>query len=207
MGLLKKLKAPSKLKKLRFFDSPSRCLRTNKTSNDDWLKRKKKSTTPDETVNELSNLCRPPWTLNPNPEPTPSDKLPMPPNRSRSFNLSSRTTLPNSMMQNDDAKTPLSRWLSSNDDPTCSLVKSKNSETLLNKLNEAENWLRPSSTSPTNDPTCSILKTLLLSTRNENWRLNSNKLKVKSKRPFLNAETLKRKPRRPSLMLLSWLRN
>merc|ERR1712178_633472 len=67
-----------------------------------------------------------------------------------------------------------------NDDPTCSPVKSKNSETLLNKPNEAENSLKPNSTSLTSDPTFSTPKTPLLSTRNENWRPNSNKPRVKS---------------------------
>merc|ERR1712048_1465318 len=113
----------------------------------------------------------------------------------------------NSTMLNDDAKTPLNRWLSSNDDPTYLPVKSKNSETLLNKLNEAENWLKPSSTSPTSDPTCSTPRTPLLSTKSENWRPSSNKPRVKSKNPSLNAETLKIKPRKLSLMLLSWPRN
>merc|ERR1712157_50879 len=92
-----------------------------------------------------------------------------------------------------DAKTPLNKWLSSNDDPTCSPAKSKNSETLLNKLNEAENWLRPNSTSPTGDPTCSIPRTPLLSTKSENWRPSSNKPRVRSKSPSLNAETLRTK--------------
>merc|ERR1712157_140928 len=123
---------------------------------------------------------------------TPTDKLPTLPNRLRSSNLSSRTTLLNSTMLNDDAKTPLNRWLSSNDDPTCLPVKSKNSETLLNKLNEAENWLKPSSTSPTSDPTCSTPRTPLSSTRSENWRLSFSKPRTKSKSPFLNAETLKK---------------
>merc|ERR1712066_455073 len=102
--LLKKLKAPSKSKKLRFSDSPSKCLRTNKTSSDESLRKKKKSTPPDETVSELSNPCKLPWTLNPKPEPklfdrrrsskvtlttwksnsdTPTDKLLMPARMSR----------------------------------------------------------------------------------------------------------------------------
>merc|ERR1712178_379853 len=226
--LLKRLKVPSKSRKLKFFDSPSRCLKTNKTSNDDWPRKKKKSTTPDETVNELSNPCRPPWTPNPNPEPkpsdrrrsskatsttwksnsdTPTDKPPMLPNKSRSSNLSSRTTSPSSTMLNDDAKTPLNRWLSSNDDPTCSPAKSKNSETPSNKPNEAENWLRPNSTSLTSDLTCSTPRTPLLSTKSENWRPSSNKPRVKLRNPSLNAETLRTKPRKPSLMLLLWPRN
>merc|ERR1712048_258046 len=194
-----------KPKNPRSSDCKSRWLKTNKTSNDDWLKRKKKSTTPDETVNELSNPCRPPWTPNPNPEPklsdkrrsskatsttwksnsdTPTDKPPTLPNKSRSSNLSSRTTSPNSTMLNDDAKTPLNRWLSSNDDPTCSPAKSKNSETVLNKPNEAENWLRPSSTSPTSDPTCSTPRTPLSSTRSENWRLSFSKPRTKLRNLF-----------------------
>merc|ERR1712157_504493 len=101
-----------------------------------------------------------------------------------------------------DAKTPLNKWLSSNDDLTFSLVKSKTSETLLNKLNEAENWLKPNSTSPTSDPTCSTPRTPLSSTKSENGRPSSNKPRVKSKNLSLNAETLKRRPRNPLLMLL-----
>merc|ERR1711997_1140596 len=114
--LSKKLKLPSKPKKLRFFDSPSKCLSPNKTSNDDWLRKKKKSITPDETVSELLNPCR------------------------------------------------------------------------------------PNSTSPTNDPTFFTPRTLLLSTKSENWRPNFNKPRVKSKNPSPNAETLKTKPRKPSPM-------
>merc|ERR1712066_523367 len=72
--LLKKLKAPSKSKKLKFSDSPSKCLRTNKTLNDESLRKKKKSTPPDETVSELSNPCKLPWTLNPKPEPKLFDR-------------------------------------------------------------------------------------------------------------------------------------
>merc|ERR1712127_193870 len=105
---------------------------------------------------------------------------------------------------NDEPKTPPNRWLSSNDDPTFSLVKSKSSETLLNKPNEAESLLRPNLTSPTNDQTCFTLRTPLSSTRNERSRPNFNKPLVKSKSPSPNAETLKRKPRKPSLMPLSW---
>merc|ERR1712050_466267 len=86
-------------------------------------------------------------------------------------------------------------------------VKSKNSETLLNKPNEAENSLKPNSTSPTSDPTFSTPRTPLLSTRNENWRPNSNKPKAKSKNPSPNAETLKTKPKKPSLMPLLWPKN
>merc|ERR1711972_232592 len=51
--LLKKPKVPSKSKKLKFSDSPSKCPRINRTSNDDWPRKKKKSTPPDETVSEL----------------------------------------------------------------------------------------------------------------------------------------------------------
>merc|ERR1712223_593146 len=65
--LLKKPKAPSKSKKLKFSDSPSKCPRTNRTLNDDWLKKKKRSPPPDETVSELLNPCKPPWTPNPKP--------------------------------------------------------------------------------------------------------------------------------------------
>merc|ERR1712157_374652 len=151
-----------KLKKLRFFDSPSRCLKTNKTSNDDWLRKKKKSTTPDETVNELSNPCRPPWPPNPNPEPkpsdrrrssrvtsttwksnsdTPTDKPTKPQNRPNFSKAQSKTTSPNTTRLNDETKTLANRWPLLNDDLTFLLVKSKSSETLLNKLNEAENWL------------------------------------------------------------------
>merc|ERR1712176_506128 len=110
-------------------------------------------------------------------------------------------------MGNDELKTPSNRWPSLNDDPTCLPVKSKNSETPLNKPNEAENSLKPNSTSPTNDPTFFTPRTPLLSTRNENWRPNSNKPRVKSKNPFLNAETLRTKPKKPSPMPLLWLKN
>merc|ERR1719186_2039783 len=61
--------------------------------------------------------------------------------------------------------------------------------------------------SPTNDPTCFTPRTLLLSTRNENSRLNSLKPKVKSKNPSPNAETLKKKLRKLSLTPLLWLKN
>merc|ERR1712157_143309 len=206
--LLKRLKPPSKPKKPRFSDSPSRCLNLNKTSNDDLPRRKKKSTTPDETVNELLSPCRPLWTLNPNPEPklsdrrrsskatstiwksnsdTPTDKPTKPPNKPNFFNLRSKITSPNTTRLSDETKILVNRWPLSNDDPTSSPVKSKSSETPLNKLNEAENWLRPNSTSPTNDPTCS-------SPRSENWRPNSNKPRVKLKSASLNAETLRRRP-------------
>merc|ERR1712157_538272 len=189
-------------------DSPSRCLNLNKTSNDDLLRKRKRSTTPDETVNELSNPCRPLWTPNPNPElklsdrrrsskvtsttwksnsDTPTDKPTKPPNKPRLFNLRSKTTSPNTTRPSDETKILANRWPLSNDDPTSSPVKSKSSETPLNKLNEAENWLRPNSTSPTNDPTCS-------SPRSENWRPNSNKPRVKLKSASLNAETLRRRP-------------
>merc|ERR1712157_505214 len=152
-------------------DSPSRCLNPNKTSNDDSPRKRKRSTTPDETVNELSNPCRPLWTPNPNPElklsdrrrsskvtsttwksnsDTPTDKPTKPPNRPNFFNLRSKTTSPNTTRLSDETKILVNRWPLSNDDPTSSPVKSKSSETPLNKLNEAENWLRPNSTSPTN---------------------------------------------------------
>merc|ERR1712066_376487 len=103
-------------------------------------------------------------------------------------------------MGNDEPKTLKNRWPSLNDDPTCSPVKSKNSETPLNKPNEAENSLKPNSTSPTNDPTFFTPRTLLSLTKNESSKLNFNKLRVKSKNPSLNAETLKRRPRNPLLM-------
>merc|ERR1712050_543693 len=105
------------------------------------------------------------------------------------------------------SKTPSNRWPSLNDDPTCSLVKSKNSETQLNKPNEAENSLKPNSTSPTNDPTFSTPRTPLLSTRNENCRPNFNKPKAKSKNPSPNAETPKTKLKKPSPMPLLWPKN
>merc|ERR1712173_499188 len=97
-------------------------------------------------------------------------------------------------------KTSANRWLSSNDDPTWAPVKSKNSETPSNKPNEAENSLKPNSTSPTSDPTFSTPRTPLSSTKNENLKLNFNKLRVKLKNPSLNAETLKRRPRNLLLM-------
>merc|ERR1712066_1185594 len=148
--LLKRLKLPSKPKKPRFFDSPSKCLSPNKTLNDDWLKKKKKSITPDETVSELSNPCRPVWTLNPNLEPklfdrrrsskvtstiwksnsdTPTDRPLMPANRSKLFKARSKTTSPNSTKLNDEPKTPKNRWPSLNDDPTCSPSQLLGSET------------------------------------------------------------------------------
>merc|ERR1712173_89001 len=92
------------------------------------------------------------------------------------------------------------RWPSSNDDLTSSPAKSKNSETPSNKPNEAENSLKPNSTSPTSDPTSFTLRTPLSSTRNENSKLNFNKLKVKLKNLSLNAETPKRRPRNLLLM-------
>merc|ERR1711978_445611 len=102
---------------------------------------------------------------------------------------------PNTTKLNDETKTSANRWLSLNDDLTSSPVKLKNSETPLNKPNEAENSLKPNSTSPTNDPTFFTPKTPPSSTKNENLKLNFNKLKVKLKNPSLNAETLKRRPR------------
>merc|ERR1712066_695678 len=182
----------------------------------------------DETVSELLNPCKLPWILNPKPEPklfdrrrsskvtstiwksnsdTPTDRPLMPANRSKLFKARSKTTSPNSTKLNDEPKTPKNRWPSLNDDPTCSPVKSKNSETPLNKPNEAENSLKPNSTSPTSDPTFSTLRTPLLSTRNENWKPNSNRPRVKLKNPSPNAETLKIKPKKPSLMPLLWPKN
>merc|ERR1711972_433166 len=101
---------------------------------------------------------------------------------------------------NDETKTLANRWLSLNDDLTFLPVKLKNSETPSNKLNEAENSLRPNSTSPTSDLIFSTLKTPLSSTRKENSKLNFNKLRVKLKKPSLNAETPKRRPRNLLLM-------
>merc|ERR1712173_15217 len=226
--LSKRLKLPSKPKKPRFFDLPSKCPNPNRTLNDDWQKKKKKSITPDETVSELLNPCRPVWTLNPNLELKPSDrrrsskvtstiwksnsamptdKPTKPLNRLRPFKAPSKITSPNTTKLNDETKTSANKWPSSNDDLTSSPVKSKNSETPLNKPNEAENSLKPNSTSPTSDPTFSTPRTPLLSTRNENWRPNSNKPKAKSKNPSPNAETPKTKPKKPSPMPLLWLKN
>merc|ERR1712066_248492 len=50
-------------------------------------------------------------------------------------------------------------------------------------------------------------RTPLLSTRNENWKPNSNRPRVKLKNPSPNAETLKIKPKKPSLMPLLWPKN
>merc|ERR1711941_156629 len=63
--LLKKLKVPLKSKNPRFLDSPSKCLKTNKTLKEEWPRKKKKLITPDATVNALSNPCKPLWILNP----------------------------------------------------------------------------------------------------------------------------------------------
>merc|ERR1712066_1091902 len=113
-----------------------------------------------------------------------------------------KITSPNTTKLNDEMKISANRWLLSNDDLTSSPVKSKNSETLSNKPNEAENSLKLNSTSPTNDPIFFTLKTLLSSTKNENSKLNFNKLKAKLKSPSLNAETLKKRPKNLSLMPL-----
>merc|ERR1711997_606741 len=81
-----------------------------------------------------------------------------------------------------------------NDDPTFSPVKSKNSETPSNKPNEAENSLKPNSTSPTSDPTFFTPRTPLSSTRNENSKLNKLLLRVaenKFKNSRLECENLK----------------
>merc|ERR1712173_28125 len=219
--LSKRLKLPSKPKKPRFFDLPSKCPNPNRTLNDDWLRKKKKSITPDETVSELLNPCKPVWTLNPNPElklfdrrrsskvtstiwksnsDMLTDKPTKLPNKLKCSKALSKTTSPNTTKLNDETKTLENKWPLLNDDPTFSLVKSKNSETPSNKPNEAENLLKPNSTSPTNDPTFTIPKTLLSSTKNENLKLNFNKLRVKSKNPSLNAETLKRKLKNLLLM-------
>merc|ERR1711997_1301078 len=130
----------------------------------------------------------------------PTDRPTKPPNKLRCFKVPLRTTSPNTTRLNDETKTLVNRWPSLNDDPTSSPVKSKNSETPSNKPNEAENSLKPNSTSPTSDPTFFTPRTPLSSTRNGNSKLNFNKLRVKSKNPSLNAETLKRKPRNPLLM-------
>merc|ERR1712127_269736 len=155
-------------------------LSLNKTSKDDLLKRKKKSITPDETVNEPSSPCRPVWTLNPRLEPkpseprrsskvtsttskfnsdTPTDRPTKPLNKLRCSNLRLKITSPNSTKLNDEAKICVNRWLLLIDDLTSLLVKSKSSEALLNKPNEAESLLKPNSTSPTNDPTCNTPRT------------------------------------------------
>merc|ERR1712066_193085 len=97
--LLKKPKVPSKSKKLKFSDSPSKCPRTNRTSNDDWLRKKKRSTPPDETVSELLNPCKLPWTLNPKPEPKLFD-------RRRSWKATSTTWKSNSDMPTDKQLMP-----------------------------------------------------------------------------------------------------
>merc|ERR1712223_1226246 len=102
-----------------------------KTLNDDWLKKKRKSITPDETVSELLNPCRPVWTLNPNPEPKPSDRRrsskatstiwksnsAMPtdrptklPNKLRCFKAPSKTTSPNTTKLNDETKILENKW-------------------------------------------------------------------------------------------------
>merc|ERR1712110_460852 len=221
--LLKKLKLQLRPKRLRFFDSPLKCPSPNKTWNDDSPRKKKKSITLDETVSELSSLCRPVWTLNPNLElkpfdrrrsskatsttsksslDTPTDRPTKPPNKLRCFNPLSKTTSPNTTKLNDETKTSVNRWLLSSDDLTSSLEKSKSSETLSSKPSEAENSLRLSSTSPTSDLTCFTPRTPLSSIRNERSRPSSSKPRVKSKSPFLNAETLKKRPRNPLLTLL-----
>merc|ERR1712087_1103300 len=130
----------------------------------------------------------------------PTDRPTKPPNKLRCSRVPSKTTSPNTTKLNDETKILVNRWPLLNDDLTFSPVKSKNSETPLNKPNEAENSLRPNSTSPTNDPTFFTPRTPLSSTRNENSKLNFNKLRVKSKNPSLNAETLKRRPRNLLLM-------
>merc|ERR1712031_111799 len=137
----------------------------------------------------------------------PTDRPTKPLNRLRCSRALLKTTSPNTTKLSDEMKTLANRWPSSNDDLTSSPVKSKNSETPSNKPNEAENSLKPNSTSPTSDPTFSTPRTPLLSTRNENWRPNFNKPRVKSKSPSPNAETLKTKPKKPSPMPLLWPKN
>merc|ERR1712048_1459025 len=61
--LLKKLKLLLNLKNLRSSDSKSKLHKLSKTSSDELPKKTKKSTTPDETDNELLNLCKLPSTL------------------------------------------------------------------------------------------------------------------------------------------------
>merc|ERR1712066_414536 len=118
--LLKRPKLPSKPKKPRFFDSPLKCLNPNKTLNDDWPKKKKKSITLDETVNELLNPCRPVWILNPNLEPKPFD-------RRRSSKVTSTTWKSNSAMQTDKpTKLP--------NKPRCSKVLSRTTLPNMTKL-------------------------------------------------------------------------
>merc|ERR1711941_193642 len=104
------------------------------------------------------------------------------------------------MMPNANPKMLLNKWLLSNAAPTSCPVKLKSSATVLNKLNAAVNSLKPNSTNPTNVPTFFTPKTLLLSIKSANSKLNSNKLKEKSKNLSLNAATPKRKLRRLSLM-------
>merc|ERR1712178_526004 len=125
----------------------------------------------------------------------PTDKPTKLPNKPRCSKALSRITSQNTTKLNDETKTSANRWPSLNDDPTSSPVKSKNSEAPSNKPNEAENSLKPNSTSPTSDPTFSTPKTPLSSTKNENLKLNFNKLRVKLKNPSLNPGPLKRRPR------------
>merc|ERR1711879_834709 len=221
--LLKRLKVPLKSKNPRFLDSPSKCLKINKTLKEEWPRKKKKLTTPDATVNALSNPCKPLWILNPKLAPKPSapkrslkvtsmisksnlamlTAMPlMLKNKSKFFNLRLRMLLPNTMMPNANPKMLLNKWLLSNAAPTSCPVKSKNSATVLNKLNAAVNSLKPNSTNPTNVPTFFTPKTLLLSIKSANSKPNFNKLKEKLKNLSLNAATPKRKLRRLSLMLL-----
>merc|ERR1712066_903046 len=130
----------------------------------------------------------------------PIDRPTKPPNKPRPFKVPLKITSPNTTKLNDEMKISANRWLLSNDDLTSSPVKSKNSETPSNKPNEAENSLKLNSTSPTNDPTFFTLRTPLSSTKNENSKLSSNKLRAKLKNPSLSAETLKRRPRNLLLM-------
>merc|ERR1711990_429543 len=92
--LSKKLNPLSNLKNPRSFDCKSRWLKPSKILIDDSLKRKKKSTTLDETVNELWNLCKPLWTLNPSLELKLSDKR-------RSWNLTLTIWKSNSVTPTD----------------------------------------------------------------------------------------------------------
>merc|ERR1711972_912472 len=130
----------------------------------------------------------------------PTDKPTKLLNKQRCFKVPLKTTSPNTTKLNDETKTLANRWLLSNDDLTFLPVKLKNSEMPSNKLNEAENSLRPNSTSPTSDPIFFTLRTPLSSTRNENSKLNFNKLRVKLKKLSLNAETPKRRQRNLLLM-------
>merc|ERR1712066_812573 len=212
--LSKKLKVLSKSKNPRFSDSLSKCLKTNKTSKEDLLRKKK--TTPDATVNALLNLCKPPWILNPKlvlrpSAPKRSSKVTsmtlksnsamptamplMLKNKSSFSNLKLKTLSPNSMMLNVNPKMLSNKWLLLNAVLTFCPVKLKNSVTVLNKLNAAVNSLKPNLTNLTNAPTFFTPKTPLLLTKSANSKPNFNKLKERLKNLSLNAATPKKKLR------------